>query len=80
MQAGTETLPEFLALGTPLSIKMPLVFQEGPLLRTLGFLVTLVSQTIIRPGHQPQWPVIVTRITTITLIRLTLLMTTASLP
>lgn len=46
MQAGTETLPEFLDLGTILGIKMPLVFQEGPLFKTLCFLVTLVF-----PGH-----------------------------
>lgn len=46
MQAGTETLTEFLDEDTILGIKMPLVFQEGPLFKTLGFLVTLVF-----PGH-----------------------------
>lgn len=46
MQAGTKTLPEFLDVDTVLGIKMPLVFQEGPLFKTLGFLVTLVF-----PGH-----------------------------
>lgn len=46
MQAGRETLPEFLDVDTILGIKTPLVFQGGPLFKTLGFLVTLVS-----PGH-----------------------------
>lgn len=44
MQAGTDTLPEFLDVGTILGIKT--MFQEGPLCKTLDFLVTLAS-----PGH-----------------------------
>lgn len=80
MQAGRETLPEFLDVDTILGIKTPLVFQGGPLFKTLGFLVTLVSLGHGR-GTLAQ-PTIFTRIIMITLIRMivmALLMTTASL-